>query len=59
MGSQKIGRLTVDGMDVDRLIMHVQTCLFANIKPLFFQPCDKELLVIVHIHLKASIMIRK
>ena len=26
MGSQKIGRLIVDGKDVDRLIMHVQTC---------------------------------
>ena len=26
MSSQKIGRLTADGMDVDRLIMHVQTC---------------------------------
>ena len=26
MGSQKFGRLTVDGTDVDWLIMHVQTC---------------------------------
>ena len=26
MGSQKIGRSTADGMDVDRLIMHAQTC---------------------------------
>lgn len=33
--------------------------LFSNIKHLFFQPCDKELLVIVHIHLKAPIMIGK
>ncbi|KAJ8589733.1 FACT complex subunit SPT16 [Rhizopogon salebrosus TDB-379] len=33
--------------------------LFTNIKHLFFQPCDKELLVIVHIHLKAPIMIGK
>ncbi|KAI5983780.1 FACT complex subunit SPT16 [Pisolithus albus] len=32
---------------------------FTNIKHLFFQPCDKELLVIVHIHLKAPIMIGK
>ncbi|KAG8217204.1 FACT complex subunit SPT16 [Butyriboletus roseoflavus] len=33
--------------------------LFGNIKHLFFQPCDKELLVIVHIHLRAPIMIGK
>lgn len=33
--------------------------LFSNIKHLFFQPCDHELLVIVHLHLKAPIMIGK
>ncbi|KAH9079223.1 FACT complex subunit SPT16 [Lactarius deliciosus] len=33
--------------------------LFSNIKHLFFQPCDHELLVILHIHLKAPIMIGK
>ncbi|KAG1835734.1 FACT complex subunit SPT16 [Suillus variegatus] len=33
--------------------------LFTNIKHLFFQPCDKELMVIVHIHLRAPIMIGK
>ncbi|KAI0080592.1 FACT complex subunit SPT16 [Panus rudis PR-1116 ss-1] len=33
--------------------------LFSNIKHLFFQPCDHELLVIIHIHLKAPIMIGK
>ncbi|KAH7919903.1 FACT complex subunit SPT16 [Leucogyrophana mollusca] len=33
--------------------------LFSNVKHLFFQPCDRELLVIVHIHLKAPIMIGK
>ncbi|KAH9854064.1 FACT complex subunit SPT16 [Lenzites betulinus] len=33
--------------------------LFSNVKHLFFQPCDHELLVIVHIHLKAPIMIGK
>ncbi|KAI6043042.1 FACT complex subunit SPT16 [Pisolithus marmoratus] len=33
--------------------------LFSNIKHLFFQPCEKELLVIVHVHLKAPIMIGK
>ncbi|THH10989.1 hypothetical protein EW146_g8192 [Bondarzewia mesenterica] len=33
--------------------------LFSNIKHLFFQPCDHELLIIIHIHLKAPIMIGK
>jgi len=33
--------------------------LFSNVKHLFFQPCDKELLVIVHLHLRAPIMIGK
>ncbi|KIK63712.1 hypothetical protein GYMLUDRAFT_162320 [Collybiopsis luxurians FD-317 M1] len=33
--------------------------LFSNIKHLFFQPCDHELLVIVHIHLKSPIIVGK
>ncbi|KAG6874314.1 hypothetical protein C0995_001539 [Termitomyces sp. Mi166 len=33
--------------------------LFSNLKHLFFQPCDHELLVIVHLHLKSPIMIGK
>ncbi|KAF7796890.1 hypothetical protein EIP86_008075 [Pleurotus ostreatoroseus] len=33
--------------------------LFSNVRHLFFQPCDHELLVIIHIHLKAPIMIGK
>ncbi|KAG6854966.1 hypothetical protein C0991_009789 [Blastosporella zonata] len=33
--------------------------LFSNIKHLFFQPCDHELLAIVHLHLKSPIMIGK
>ncbi|CAL1704256.1 unnamed protein product [Somion occarium] len=33
--------------------------LFSNVKHLFFQPCEHELLVIVHVHLKAPIMIGK
>lgn len=31
--------------------------LFSNIKHLFFQPCDKEIIVVLHIHLKNEIMI--
>jgi nucleosome binding factor SPN SPT16 subunit len=33
--------------------------LFSNIKHLFFQPCDHELIVIIHVHLRAPIMIGK
>ncbi|KAH7889938.1 FACT complex subunit SPT16 [Phlebopus sp. FC_14] len=33
--------------------------LFTNVKHLFFQPCDKELLVIIHIHLKSPIIVGK
>ncbi|KAJ7582567.1 FACT complex subunit SPT16 [Mycena floridula] len=33
--------------------------LFNNIRHLFFQPCDHELLVLVHLHLKAPIVIGK
>ncbi|VDC07164.1 unnamed protein product [Peniophora sp. CBMAI 1063] len=33
--------------------------LFSNVEHVFFQPCDHELLVILHIHLKAPIMMGK
>ncbi|KAL0947324.1 hypothetical protein HGRIS_013443 [Hohenbuehelia grisea] len=33
--------------------------LFSNVKHLFFQPCDRELIVIIHLHLRAPIMIGK
>ncbi|KAJ3184411.1 FACT complex subunit spt16 [Gaertneriomyces sp. JEL0708] len=33
--------------------------LFSNIKHFFFQPCDHELIVILHVHLKNPIMIGK
>ncbi|CAO1629005.1 unnamed protein product [Parajaminaea phylloscopi] len=33
--------------------------LFNNVKHLFFQPCDKELVVLIHFHLKAPIIIGK
>ncbi|KAJ3410484.1 FACT complex subunit spt16 [Chytridiales sp. JEL 0842] len=32
---------------------------FSNIKHLFFQPCDGELIVVLHIHLKNEIMVGK
>ena len=33
--------------------------LFSNVKHLFFQPCEHELLVLIHLHLRAPIMIGK
>ncbi|GAA5845081.1 hypothetical protein JCM5353_007425 [Sporobolomyces roseus] len=33
--------------------------LFSNIKHLLFQPCDNELIVVIHIHLKSPIIIGK
>ena len=33
--------------------------LFSNVKHLFFQPCDHELIVIIHVHLINPIMIGK
>ncbi|BFZ55603.1 FACT complex subunit spt16 [Savitreella phatthalungensis] len=33
--------------------------LFSNVKHLFFQPCDHELLVLIHVHLKDPIMVAK
>ena len=33
--------------------------LFSNVKHLFFQPCDHEMTVIIHIHLKTPIMVGK
>lgn len=32
---------------------------FSNIRQIFFQPCDHELIVLIHIHLKNPIMIGK
>lgn len=33
--------------------------LFNNVKHVFFQPCDKELIVLIHFHLKSPIIIGK
>ncbi|CAA21804.1 histone H2A-H2B chaperone, FACT complex subunit Spt16 [Schizosaccharomyces pombe] len=33
--------------------------LFSNMKHLFFQPCEGELIVLIHVHLKAPIMVGK
>ncbi|KAK9376767.1 FACT complex subunit-domain-containing protein [Lipomyces chichibuensis] len=38
---------------------HKIDLVFSNIKHLFFQPCDHELIVLIHVHLKNPIMIGK
>lgn len=38
---------------------HKIDLLFSNIQHLFFQPCDQELIVIIHCHLKNPIMVGK
>ncbi|EMR08097.1 hypothetical protein PNEG_03537 [Pneumocystis murina B123] len=38
---------------------HKIDLLFSNIKHLFFQPCDHELIALIHVHLKNPIMIGK
>ncbi|PAV23533.1 FACT complex subunit SPT16 [Pyrrhoderma noxium] len=48
-----------NGIRYQSMGAHKIDVLFSNIKHLFFQPCDHELLVIIHIHLKAPIMIGK
>ena len=57
LGSQRIGNCE---FAASRLALNlVADILFSNIKHFFFQPCDHELLVILHINLKAPIMIGK
>ncbi|KAH6666749.1 FACT complex subunit-domain-containing protein [Halenospora varia] len=38
---------------------HRVDILFSNVKHLFFQPCQHELIVIIHVHLKDPILIGK
>jgi nucleosome binding factor SPN SPT16 subunit len=59
MGSQKIGASLLAPCMENIFNCPFTDILFSNVKHLFFQPCDKELLVIIHIHLKAPIMIGK
>ena len=58
VGAQKVGEWY--GMFwFTRPWLLLSDILFSNIKHLFFQPCDHELLVIVHLHLRSPIMIGK
>ncbi|KAG6897840.1 hypothetical protein C0992_010328 [Termitomyces sp. T32_za158] len=59
LGSQKIGYYTFRYDLIHIVDRRYPDILFSNIKHLFFQPCDHELLVIVHLHLKSPIMIGK
>lgn len=38
---------------------HKIDLLFSNIENLFFQPCDNELIVVIHCHLKSPIIVGK
>ncbi|KAH8117216.1 FACT complex subunit SPT16 [Phellopilus nigrolimitatus] len=48
-----------NGIRYQSMGSHKIDILFSNIKHLFFQPCDHELLVIIHVHLKSPIMVGK
>lgn len=48
---------SVDPADV--VYRAIADILFSNIKHLLFQPCDGELIVVLHIHLKSPIIIGK
>lgn len=59
LGTQKTGKL-FDSRGCPVIVLKcIQDVLFSNVRHLFFQPCDHELLVIIHVHLKAPIMIGK
>lgn len=42
-----------------QLVLSFPDVLFSNVKHLFFQPCDNELLVLIHVHFKNPILIGK
>lgn len=58
---QKIGESAFDDQNVTVLIEDLPSVeiLFSNMKHVLFQPCDGELIVVLHIHLKTPIIIGK
>lgn len=56
--SSKIGQSRLSHQEGDRTLTTADL-LFSNIKHLFFQPSEKELFVLIHVHLKAPIMLGK
>lgn len=59
VGAQKVGKYSNQMGFWHAWLTFPKDVLFSNVKHLFFQPCDHELLVIVHLHLKAPIIIGK
>lgn len=43
----------------DAMCSDISDILFSNIKHLFFQPSEKELIVLIHVNLVSPIMIGK
>jgi nucleosome binding factor SPN SPT16 subunit len=56
-GDQKVGKCLLFGNAID--IDPVVDIIYSNIRHCFFQPCDQELYVILHFHLKNPIMVGK
>ena len=54
----KIGKRDI-GLIPRVQLINVVDLLFSNIKHLFFQPSEKELIVVIHVHLKAPILLGK
>lgn len=48
-----------NGMRYQHQTGQIVDILFSNIKHLFFQPCDHELIVIIHMHLISPILVGK
>lgn len=60
-GKRLSGRVEIhqNGLRYTHLTGQHVDVLFSNIKHMFFQPCDNELIVIIHVHLINPIMIGK
>lgn len=55
----KVGMLCRTAVSFAQILMLPTDVLYSNIKHLFFQPCDHELIVLVHVNLKTPLMIGK
>jgi nucleosome binding factor SPN SPT16 subunit len=59
-GKRVTGRLEIHQNGVRYVALEQKIdILFSNVQHLFFQPCDNELIVLIHFHLKNPIMIGK
>lgn len=57
--SRRLVRVFLRHVTIAQLTLRTADILFSNIKHLLFQPCDHELIVVLHIHLKNPILIGK